>query len=145
MGLASTLNTTFDRLEQAFARQVQLTGDASHELRTPLSVMRTQAELALSKTRRTPEEYREALTGCLEAARRMTKLVDKLLTLARSDAGQLLQKQEVVILNTLVNGVIEELRPLAAARRVTLEAKIQTHGGSRRPDESGPRGDEPDQ
>jgi len=123
VGLASTLNTTFDRLEQAFARQVQLTGDASHELRTPLSVMRTQAELALSKTR-TPEEYREALTGCLEAARRMTKLVDKLLTLARSDAGQLLQKQEVVILNTLVCGVVEELRPLAAARRVTLEVKI---------------------
>jgi two-component system OmpR family sensor kinase len=123
VALASTLNTTFDRLEQAFARQVQLTGDASHELRTPLSVMRTQAELALSKTR-TPEEYRDALTGCLEAARRMTKLVDKLLTLARSDAGQLLQKQEVVILNTLVHGVIEELRPLAAARRVTLEAKI---------------------
>lgn len=122
-GLASTLNTTFDRLEEAFAQQVQLTADASHELRTPLSVMRTQAELALSKTR-TPDEYREALTGCLEAARRMTKLVDKLLTLARSDAGQLIQKREVVILNTLVSEVVEELRPLAAARRVKLEARI---------------------
>jgi two-component system OmpR family sensor kinase len=123
VGLASTLNRTFDRLEEAFAKQVQLTADASHELRTPLSVMRTQAELALSKTR-TPDEYREALTGCLEAARRMTKLVDKLLTLARSDAGQLIQKREVVILNTLVSEVVEEMRPLAAARRVKLEAKI---------------------
>lgn len=123
VGLASTLNTTFGRLEQAFARQVQLTADASHELRTPLSVIRTQAELALSKTR-TPEEYREALTGCLDAARRMTKLVDKLLTLARADAGQLVQKQDLVVLNTLLNDVVEELRPLAAGRRVTLEARI---------------------
>lgn len=123
IGLASTLNTTFDRLEQAFAQQMQLTADASHELRTPLSVMRTQAELALSKPR-TPEEYREALTGCLEAARKMTKLVDKMLTLARADSGQLIQKREVVIFNTLVKEVVEELRPLAAARRVQLESHI---------------------
>ena len=124
VGLANALNTTFDRLEKAFAQQVQLTADASHELRTPLSVLRTQAELALSKTR-TPEEYRNALTGCLDAARKMTKLVDGMLTLARADAGQMSHKRDGLSFDALVQTAVEELRPLAISKGVTLNLSVK--------------------
>ena len=120
VGLATALNNTFDRLEQAFAQQAQLTADASHELRTPLATLRTQAELALSKTR-TPEEYRQALTGCLDAARRMTRLVDGMMTLARADAGQLAVERVAVDFEELVKTAVEQLQPLAFSKQVQVK------------------------
>ena len=86
--LAGVLNATFDRLEAAFERQARFTADASHELRTPLAVLRSQAQLALSRPR-SAEEYRKSIEECLRAAERMTALVEGLLTLARADAGKL--------------------------------------------------------
>jgi len=85
-GLAQVLNAMLDRLEAAFERQQQFTADASHELRTPLSILRANAELALSQAR-SPEEYRQTIDACLRAAERMSNLVQGLLTLARADAG----------------------------------------------------------
>ena len=60
--LASVLNSTFSRLEAAFAHQARFTSDASHELRTPVSVVLTQTQTALARER-DPAEYREALEG----------------------------------------------------------------------------------
>src|SRR5205085_11986008 len=84
--LAGVLNSTFARLETAFAQQARFTADAAHELRTPVSVMLTQTQSALSRTRSEPE-YREALAACQRAAQRMRKLTASLLELARLDAG----------------------------------------------------------
>src|SRR5205823_12651972 len=84
--LASVLNSTFARLEAAFAHQARFTSDASHELRTPLSVILSQTQTALSRERSEPE-YREALEACQRAANRMRRLTESLLELARLDAG----------------------------------------------------------
>jgi two-component system OmpR family sensor kinase len=127
VGLATALNNTFDRLEQAFAQQAQLTADASHELRTPLATLRTQAELALSKTR-TPDEYRQALKGCLDAARRMTRLVDSMMTLARADARQLAIEKVPVDFEDLVKTAVEQLQPLAFSKQV--QVKVATSPAS---------------
>lgn len=117
-GLAAVLNDMFDRLESAFRRQQQFTADASHELRTPLSIIRSQTELALSKSR-TPEEYRQTLETCHKAAQRMSNLVQGLLTLARVDAGKAFSLQNVR-LHDLVADHVASLRPLAEAKRIQL-------------------------
>ena len=49
--LATVLNSTFARLETAFAQQKQFAADAAHELRTPVSVMLTQTQTALNRER----------------------------------------------------------------------------------------------
>ena len=49
--LAAVLNSTFARLETAFAQQKQFASDAAHELRTPVSVMLTQTQTALNRER----------------------------------------------------------------------------------------------
>lgn len=105
--LTDTLNEMLSRIEGAFLRITQFTADASHELRTPISLIRTEAEIALRKAR-TEGEYRDALFHVLMEAETISSLVEKLLSLARSDSGQ----------NTL------ELRPFdirETVRRVAAE------------------------
>jgi heavy metal sensor kinase len=85
--LSDTLNEMLSRIETAFLRITQFTADASHELRTPISLIRTEAEIALRRSRSEPE-YRTALTHILLEAERTTSLVEKLLSLARADSGR---------------------------------------------------------
>jgi heavy metal sensor kinase len=119
--LARTLNGTFDRLEAAFQRQAQFTADASHELRTPLAVIHSSSELALSRPRGS-EEYREALESNLRASKRMNTLVESLLVLARADADALVLTYSTFDLRQAVDDCVDLLLPVAARRKVTLEA-----------------------
>jgi heavy metal sensor kinase len=121
--LAGVLNETLDRLEEAFDRQVRFTADASHELRTPLAVLRSHAELALSRPRG-PEEYRRALETCLRAAGRMTGVVESLLTLARADAGRLDLASDPVDLAAVAASAAELVQPLAEAKGVALSTVL---------------------
>lgn len=123
VGLGRVLNDTFGRLEAAFARQAQFTADASHELRTPLTVLRSRAELALSRPRG-QEEYRDALAACLAAAERMTGLVERLLLLARADAGWPGMKRAPVDVDRVVAEVIGQLAPVAADKKITVERDL---------------------
>ncbi len=123
--LAGVLNDAFDRLRASFDRQQRFTADASHELRTPLAVIRSHADLALSKPR-SEEEYREALTACRTAAGRMTSIVQGLLTLARADAGQAELKRDLVPLERVVEESVAMLQPLARETGVTLGSEVES-------------------
>jgi two-component system OmpR family sensor kinase len=122
LSLAQVLNAMFDRLEAAFERQARFTADASHELRTPLAILRSHAELSLSRPR-SVEEYKETLEASLRAATRMTGLVEGLLTLARADAGKLDLERKVFDWRTVVQENIDLVRPLAESKSVNLTAR----------------------
>ncbi len=107
------------RLEAAVKTLSQFAADASHELRTPLSVIRTSAELALRRAR-SPEAYRESLLEILHEADRMTRLVEDLLFLARSDARAAEMPMEPVDPAVLLRKVCDELRGVADARRIRI-------------------------
>jgi signal transduction histidine kinase len=83
--LAVTLNDMIGRLEAARARQREFVGDAAHELRSPLANMRTQLEVA---QRLGPgADWPAVADDLLVDAERLSRLVDDLLLLARSDAS----------------------------------------------------------
>lgn len=121
--LASVLNSTFARLDTAFAQQKQFTSDAAHELRTPVTVILTQIQSTLNRER-SGAEYRETLEACQRAGQRMRKLIESLLELARLDAGQSVGKREAVDLSRCVADCIELVRPLAEERRITLHCDL---------------------
>jgi two-component system OmpR family sensor kinase len=86
--LGRTLNAMLDRLEAAVARERRVVSDASHELRTPLTTLRAEVDLALMGNR-DKAELRSALESASEEGRRMSRLADDLLVLARADQGRL--------------------------------------------------------
>lgn len=117
--LAGVLNSTFARLETAFAQQQQFTADAAHELRTPVSVVLTQTQTALNRER-SPGEYREVLEACQRSAQRMRRLIESLLELARLDAGQESLKRLRFDFSKTIADSVELTRPLADERNVKI-------------------------
>ena len=86
--LGRTLNAMLDRLEAGVARERRVVSDASHELRTPLTTLRAEVDLALMGDR-DKAELRASLESAAEEAKRMSRLADDLLVLARADQGRL--------------------------------------------------------
>jgi heavy metal sensor kinase len=113
--LAGVLNSTFARLEAAFAQQRQFTADASHELRTPLAVIISEAQTTLAR-QRSSGEYRETVETCLDAAQQMRRLTESLLELARFDASQEPIHREHFDLSEKTRVCVERIRPLAQER-----------------------------
>lgn len=121
--LSDTLNEMLDRIETAFLRVTQFTADASHELRTPVSLIRTEAELALRRSRG-EAEYKESLRHILLEAERTTALIEQLLSLARTDSGRETVKLQPLNLGQVLNGVVEGWQQVATMRSMQLSAKI---------------------
>lgn len=116
--LAATMNETLARLETATERQRQFVSDASHELRSPLAALLAQLDVA-----RAHPEVAEwpAVAGSVAAeGRRLSRIVDDLLLLARSDEGELAPRRETVDLDDLV---LEEGRRLRAQRQVAVDLR----------------------
>jgi two-component system OmpR family sensor kinase len=118
--LVGVLNTMLERLDAAFDAQRRFTADASHELRSPLTALRGELELARRRDRE-PEEYRRVIDSALEEATRLTRLVEDLLTLARSDAGAMHVRRVEVDVAERVRVATERLRRRADERQVRLE------------------------
>lgn len=122
--LAAVLNSTFARLETAFAQQKQFASDAAHELRTPVTVILTQTQMALTREREAAS-YRQTVEACQRAAQRMRKLIESLLELARFDAGQEVLKRVPFDLTGSVAESIEMVQPLANEKRVKLSSRLE--------------------
>jgi signal transduction histidine kinase len=94
--------------------------DASHELRTPVSVVRSASDVTLGREHRDEAEYREALTIIGSEARRLGRLVEDMLVLARADAGGYPLRPVTLYLDELVDECRRPLDVLAAERGVTV-------------------------
>jgi two-component system OmpR family sensor kinase len=118
--LVTSFNELLSRLDQSFDTMRRFVADASHELRTPISVIRGEADVALSQERG-PAEYRESLTVVLDESRRLSRLVDDLLNLARADAGHVQLQMHDFYLNELLAECCRSVHGLATTRGLTLE------------------------
>jgi heavy metal sensor kinase len=121
--LSDTLNEMLDRIERAFLRVTQFTADASHELRTPISLMRTEAELALRKSRG-EGEYKDALRHILLEAERTTGLIEELLALARADSGRETLNMHPVDLRETLRTIAGDWLQVAALRNLQFTESI---------------------
>jgi two-component system, OmpR family, sensor kinase len=126
--LSITFNDMFARLEKAIGEMKQFTASISHELRTPLTALRGEAEVMLLQTH-SSEEYRRLLASQLEEYDRLARLINRLLTLARADAGDIHMHPTLVDLSQLAQYLVEQLEIVASSKQVALsiESKESVH------------------
>ncbi|HEY7826707.1 MAG TPA: HAMP domain-containing sensor histidine kinase [Candidatus Limnocylindrales bacterium] len=110
-------------IAQASRRQLEFTADASHELRTPLSVIEAQTSLALAQDR-TEEWYRTAFARVDLESKRMRRLLDDLLWLARFDATSSPPNVEPVDLGVLAAQTVDRFGVVAEARHLQLDVQV---------------------
>jgi heavy metal sensor kinase len=122
--LSQTLNHMLDRLEVSFNRITQFTADASHELRTPLALMRTTTEVSL-RTSQTVADYREAQEEVLVELEKTSSLIEKLMLLARADAGVETLQRTPVNLAECLRDACNDGRILAEAKQLKFAADIE--------------------
>jgi heavy metal sensor kinase len=117
--LTETVNAMLSRIESSVTRITQFTADASHDLRTPLALIRTNAEISLRRPRG-EAEYRETLSRVLAVSEETTQLIEKLLTLARADAGAAQLRFESIDLVPIAQKAWKQAQILAASKGVLL-------------------------
>ncbi|SFI38155.1 His Kinase A (phospho-acceptor) domain-containing protein [Paenibacillus sp. UNC496MF] len=104
-------------------KETRFVADASHELRTPIAVVQAQTELLLRVPGHTIEREAGQINVILKESRRMSRLVNDLLTLARSDSDRLLLRPEDFELDVLARELASRFRLLAATKRVAIRCE----------------------
>jgi signal transduction histidine kinase len=95
--MLAELESGYRQLEAALRSQRRFVADASHELRTPLTTLRGNMELLRRDPPLDAAERAETLADNIDEVERMIRLVNQLLTLARADAGQILQREPLAL------------------------------------------------
>ncbi len=113
----------------SYQRLKQFTADASHELRSPITLIQTNIQVALaepelSSSNSTSLQYRQNLKVLERLTKRLGRLVDDLLFLARQDSGIVQPQFAACPLDALLIEVVEEQQLLAKEKRITLSIEL---------------------
>jgi two-component system, OmpR family, manganese sensing sensor histidine kinase len=106
-------------VRDSYQRLKQFTADASHELRNPIAVIQTNVQVALADS--DPAMQYQQLEIIERLTRRLGRLLDDLLFLARQDSGIANSPMETCNLDRVLDQVVEEQRVIAQTKRVELE------------------------
>ena len=121
--LSVSYNKMLERLSDAFEIQRQFTANAAHELRTPLSLM--QVQLDLYNSTRHPDNDADTLQTIkmvTEQNGRLSKMVKTLLDMSEL---QTVGRDDEIMVDALVDGVLADLDPLAQEKNIKLTGKCK--------------------
>jgi signal transduction histidine kinase len=120
--LADTFDGMLGRLSGAFASQRRFVANASHELRTPLTVIRTELEVTLADPNATTAELRSMAETVRDATLATERLIQALLTLARSEGG--VERRDPVDLADAARLALGQAGSEAAARDIAMHPTL---------------------
>ncbi len=108
-------------IKKAWQRQNEFAADASHELRTPLSIIRTNLDLVMDSPYETILTQKKWLENISYECRRMTRIVNDLLVLARADTNKILLDKTTFRMDCALDEVLMSFQPLASNKDIVIE------------------------
>ena len=120
--LSATLNKMLDKIESLIMQEKQFTSDASHELRTPISVILAQGEYLLDIAK--DEKEKELAQTIVDKSKQVSKLVSRLLLLARIDQNRQKFNKEKVDMGVLIDVAVDSMKELAAQKDILLFSNV---------------------
>ncbi len=121
--LVDAINDLLARQHSAMQTQKRFLADAAHQLKTPLAGLRTQAELAqreIDRGERDPAAIKNSLQQLARATQGAARMVNQLLSMARTDARSLAARREPVALDELAKEVVRDFVPRAMDKHIDL-------------------------
>lgn len=121
--MGQALNFMCDELNALEEKRKNFVSDVSHELKTPMAGIKLLCDSLVRAEDPDMDTVREFLTDMSEEIDRLTRLINRLLTLSRLDAGAELVKSNIDI-GALCAGVTESLRKLADEKNTEIVCRI---------------------
>lgn len=118
--LSTSFNEMLNRLEDSFDAQKQFVSNISHELRTPLSAIITELEISTNRER-SVEQYKEVIMQCLKDAKKMTRLSNSLLDLAKASYDP----TEISFKKNRIDEIIMEAASDVMRKNTTFDIKVE--------------------
>ncbi|HLE19251.1 MAG TPA: heavy metal sensor histidine kinase, partial [Syntrophales bacterium] len=122
--LAAAFDSMLSRLEDSFGRLSRFSADAAHEIRTPINNLRGETEVALSRAR-SAEDYRQVLESNLEELEKLSRMIESLLFLARTEKQDIILEKKAFDLYTEIALVIEYYGAMMEEQGITIENACQ--------------------
>lgn len=129
--LAAAFNAMLDGLQDSFGRLNDFSSDIAHALRNPINNLRGEAEVALTAERR-PGDYQQTLASSLEEYERLSRMIDGLLFIARTDNPAVVTEKQPFNARREITAVQEFYEALATDKRlaVTVTGEANLRGDS---------------
>ncbi|EKU56451.1 heavy metal sensor kinase [Acinetobacter sp. WC-323] len=121
--LSHAMNEMLDKIQQDYQKLAQFSEDIAHELRTPLNNLMGQTQILLSQPRQ-KEELENLLYSHLEEYERLTKMIESMLFIARSEYGEQGLEKSLVNIPELIRDVTEYFDYLVEERRMNLMLQL---------------------
>ena len=115
-----SVHSTIENMQTAYEQIQNFSANASHELRTPLTIMRGEIELALRNPKK-PEQYQQLLGSLLEEIMRLSRILDDLLLIAKTEIGERPIEMQPLDLGEIVEEIADEAEMFAEQAEVTFE------------------------
>ena len=118
--LGVAFNSLIDKLEEMEEKRRLFVSNASHELKTPLSSIKLLSDSILSMNELDEESVREFMGDINGEIDRLTKIIDRLLSLTKLDVGDDQLDLKVTDLNEMADRIVKSLLPVSEDKNVTL-------------------------
>ncbi len=121
--LVESFNKQIDKLQLQEQKRQEFVSDASHELKTPLSSIKLIADSLIQTPNAPYEMVSEFLEDMNVQVDRLTRIIDKLLTLTRMDDEAAVSRMEFTVMDIteLTKNVFRALKPLAESKKIRME------------------------
>ncbi len=118
--LSQTMNFMSSELENLDENRRKFVSDASHEIKTPLSTIKLICDSLVSTENPDPQMTKEFLGDLSDEVDRLTRIVERLLTLTKLDSGKSEPQFVPVDFIVMINAITKKLTPAAEQKNIVL-------------------------